>query len=118
MLLSFWLLFLYAKEKVTGRYKARTCDPLNVVQVRYQLRQSPTLFYFIKGFRLVGSLRYLPSIFRYSIEKRSPCQSPTLFYFIKGFRLVGSLRYLPLHFSILNRKTESLPIAHAFLKKA
>ena len=27
-----------------GRYKARTCDPLNVVQVRYQLRQSPILF--------------------------------------------------------------------------
>ena len=27
-----------------GRYKARTCDPLNVVQVRYQLRQSPMLF--------------------------------------------------------------------------
>ena len=26
-----------------GRYKARTCDPLNVVQVRYQLRQSPLL---------------------------------------------------------------------------
>lgn len=27
-----------------GRYKARTCDPLNVVQVRYQLRQSPKIF--------------------------------------------------------------------------
>lgn len=29
-----------------GRYKARTCDPLNVVQVRYQLRQSPNLIIF------------------------------------------------------------------------
>ena len=24
-----------------GRYKTRTCDPLNVVQMRYQLRQTP-----------------------------------------------------------------------------
>ena len=30
-----------ARRLYGGRYKARTCDPLNVVQVRYQLRQSP-----------------------------------------------------------------------------
>ncbi len=50
--------------------------------------QSPTLFYFIKGFRLVGSLRYLPSIFRYLIEKRSPCQSPALFYLVARIKRV------------------------------
>ena len=32
-----------------GRYKARTCDPLNVVQVRYQLRQSPKYLVVIVG---------------------------------------------------------------------
>ena len=79
VLLSFWLLFLWAKEKVTGRYKARTCDPLNVVQVRYQLRQSPALFYFLRDFGLLVACATFPSIFRYSIEKRSPCQSPALF---------------------------------------
>ena len=32
-----------------GRYKARTCDPLNVVQVRYQLRQSPINYLYHKN---------------------------------------------------------------------
>lgn len=40
-----------------------------------------------------------------------------LFNFL-GFWLVGSLRSLPSFFSILNRKAESLPIAHAFLKNS
>ena len=49
-----------------------------------------------------------------SFKCATNCANRPRFYFIKVFWLVGSLRYLPLHFSILNRKTESLPIAHDF----